>query len=30
VSELPRTEAGKMTKRKLRAKYWEGHDGRLV
>jgi acyl-coenzyme A synthetase/AMP-(fatty) acid ligase len=30
VNELPRTETGKMAKRELRAKYWEGHDGQLV
>lgn len=29
VSELPRTETGKMAKRKLRARYW-GEEGRLV
>jgi acyl-CoA synthetase (AMP-forming)/AMP-acid ligase II len=27
VDELPRTETGKMAKRKLRDRYWEGHDG---
>lgn len=30
VDELPRTETGKMQKRKLRDRYWSGHDGRLV
>jgi fatty-acyl-CoA synthase len=30
VDELPRTETGKMAKRKLRDRYWEGHAGRLV
>jgi acyl-coenzyme A synthetase/AMP-(fatty) acid ligase len=30
VSELPRTETGKMAKRKLRARYWEGRESRLV
>jgi long-chain acyl-CoA synthetase len=30
VDELPRTETGKMQKRKLRDRYWQGHDGRLV
>jgi long-chain acyl-CoA synthetase len=30
VRELPRTETGKMAKRTLRAKYWEGHDSKLV
>lgn len=30
VTELPRTETGKMQKRKLRDRYWEGHAGRLV
>jgi acyl-coenzyme A synthetase/AMP-(fatty) acid ligase len=30
VDELPRTETGKMAKRKLRDRYWEGHTGRLV
>jgi acyl-CoA synthetase (AMP-forming)/AMP-acid ligase II len=29
VDELPRTETGKMAKRKLRAKYWGG-EGKLV
>ena len=28
--ELPRTETGKMQKRKLRDRYWQGHAGRLV
>jgi long-chain acyl-CoA synthetase len=27
VEELPRTETGKMAKRKLRDRYWEGHGG---
>jgi long-chain acyl-CoA synthetase len=30
VAELPRTETGKMQKRKLRDRYWQGHDSRLV
>ena len=30
TTELPRTETGKMAKRKLRAKYWEGHDGTMI
>jgi acyl-coenzyme A synthetase/AMP-(fatty) acid ligase len=30
TSELPRTETGKMQKRKLRDRYWQGHDSRLV
>jgi long-chain acyl-CoA synthetase len=30
VTELPRTETGKMAKRKLRARYWEGHTSKLV
>ncbi len=30
VSALPRTETGKMQKRKLRDRYWQGHSGRLV
>jgi long-chain acyl-CoA synthetase len=30
ASELPRTETGKMQKRKLRDRYWQGHDSRLV
>jgi fatty-acyl-CoA synthase len=30
VDELPRTETGKMAKRKLRDRYWQGHAGRLV
>lgn len=30
VGELPRTETGKMQKRKLRDRYWQGHAGRLV
>jgi acyl-coenzyme A synthetase/AMP-(fatty) acid ligase len=30
VDELPRTETGKMQKRKLRDRYWAGHEGRLV
>jgi acyl-CoA synthetase (AMP-forming)/AMP-acid ligase II len=30
VHELPRTETGKMQKRKLRDRYWKGHAGRLV
>lgn len=30
VTELPRTETGKMQKRKLRDRYWQGHTGRLV
>jgi acyl-CoA synthetase (AMP-forming)/AMP-acid ligase II len=30
VSEVPRTETGKMAKRMLRAEYWKGHDSRLV
>lgn len=30
VTELPRTETGKMAKRKLRARYWGGQEGRLV
>jgi long-chain acyl-CoA synthetase len=27
VDELPRTETGKMAKRKLRDRYWAGHGG---
>jgi acyl-coenzyme A synthetase/AMP-(fatty) acid ligase len=30
VDELPRTETGKMAKRKLRARYWGGQEGKLV
>jgi acyl-coenzyme A synthetase/AMP-(fatty) acid ligase len=30
VETLPRTETGKMQKRKLRDGYWKGHAGRLV
>ena len=30
VTELPRTETGKMQKRILRDRYWQGHAGRLV
>ena len=30
ASELPRTETGKMQKRKLRDRYWAGHTSRLV
>ena len=30
ASELPRTETGKMQKRKLRDRYWQGHASRLV
>jgi acyl-coenzyme A synthetase/AMP-(fatty) acid ligase len=30
ATELPRTETGKMQKRKLRDRYWQGHAGRLV
>ena len=30
VSALPRTETGKMQKRKLRDRYWQGRSGRLV
>jgi len=30
ATEVPRTEAGKMAKRTLRAKYWEGHGGTIV
>lgn len=30
ASELPRTETGKMQKRKLRDRYWQGHGSRLV
>jgi acyl-coenzyme A synthetase/AMP-(fatty) acid ligase len=30
VAELPRTETGKMQKRKLRDRYWQGHQSRLV
>jgi long-chain acyl-CoA synthetase len=30
ATELPRTETGKMAKRKLRAKYWESHGGTIV
>jgi long-chain acyl-CoA synthetase len=30
VAELPRTETGKMQKRKLRDRYWAGRGGRLV
>ncbi len=30
VETLPRTETGKMAKRLLRDRYWQGHEGRLV
>lgn len=30
ASEVPRTETGKMAKRRLREKYWAGHTSRLV
>jgi acyl-coenzyme A synthetase/AMP-(fatty) acid ligase len=30
ATELPRTETGKMQKRKLRDRYWQGHASRLV
>jgi acyl-coenzyme A synthetase/AMP-(fatty) acid ligase len=30
VTELPRTETGKMQKRKLRERYWAGHETRIV
>jgi long-chain acyl-CoA synthetase len=30
VDALPRTETGKMAKRKLRDRYWKGHGSRLV
>ncbi len=30
VDELPRTETGKMQKRKLRDRYWEGEGGRVI
>lgn len=30
VSELPRNEAGKLVKRLVKARYWEGHDNRIV
>jgi len=30
AAELPRTETGKMQKRKLRDQYWQGHASRLV
>ncbi|RIL05346.1 MAG: acyl-CoA synthetase [Proteobacteria bacterium] len=30
ATELPRTETGKMQKRKLRDRYWQGHGSRLV
>jgi long-chain acyl-CoA synthetase len=30
VDALPRTETGKMQKRKLRDRYWQDHEGRLV
>ncbi len=30
VAELPRTETGKMQKRKLRDRYWADHESRLV
>jgi acyl-coenzyme A synthetase/AMP-(fatty) acid ligase len=29
VDELPRTETGKMAKRKLRDRYWAEHEGRI-
>ena len=29
VDELPRTETGKMAKRKLRDRYWQGHASRI-
>ena len=30
VDELPRTETGKMAKRKLRDRYWADHEGRRI
>jgi len=30
VDELPRTETGKMQKRKLRDRYWQGQPSRMV
>jgi long-chain acyl-CoA synthetase len=30
VTEVPRTETGKMAKRKLRERYWAGKDSRIV
>ncbi len=30
ATQVPRTETGKMAKRKLRDRYWAGHEGRLV
>jgi long-chain acyl-CoA synthetase len=30
ADELPRTETGKMQKRKLRDRYWADHESRLV
>ncbi|HTY19761.1 MAG TPA: AMP-binding protein [Myxococcota bacterium] len=30
VDALPRTETGKMQKRRLRDRYWQGHESRLV
>ncbi|MBM4336332.1 MAG: acyl-CoA synthetase [Deltaproteobacteria bacterium] len=30
AAEVPRTETGKMAKRKLREKYWGGHESRIV
>jgi acyl-CoA synthetase (AMP-forming)/AMP-acid ligase II len=30
VESLPRTEAGKLLKRELKKKYWEGRDSLIV
>ena len=30
ASDVPRTETGKMAKRRLREKYWAGHASRIV
>ena len=30
ADDVPRTETGKMAKRRLREKYWAGHSSRIV